>query len=219
MTVHVDQGRRRRAGSDAAGRRELRSGHRHPDDPDGRRRHVRDRAWSATTQSEVGDYKYTVPENAQHEHDIHAGPETLAESVSAAFNTVGEWTIVVRQQRHHGVRAQRQPGYQGRSTSTDGGSPDYRGIGVRTSQGDEIEVDRGGNERPAAQPAERHQQHRADHRRAVRRHAVRQRPPGNPRSGRSSTTASRSVPARSWATTTAWSRSTSTAWCRSTASS
>src|SRR6185436_7518222 len=40
-------------------------------------------------QSEVGDYKYTVPANAEHDHDIHFGPEVSA-SIALGSN-VADW--------------------------------------------------------------------------------------------------------------------------------
>ena len=96
-------------------------------------------------QSKVGDYKYTVPENAVHEHDIHAGPETLAESVSGAFDTVSEWTTSFS---NNGVTIVPLNGNLDIKNIevAGGGSPDYRGIGVENFEGDEVEVDRGGNE-------------------------------------------------------------------------
>src|SRR6185436_2619789 len=96
-------------------------------------------------QSKVGDYKYTVPENAEHDHDIHAGPETLAESVSDAFNTVGEWTSSFASNGITIVPLNGSLDIKNINVAG-GGSPDYRGIGVENFEGDEIEVDRGGNE-------------------------------------------------------------------------
>ena len=50
----------------------------------------------SATQSEVGDYKYTVPEDADHDHDIPAGPHELAESMSTAFDEVSRLGDLVR---------------------------------------------------------------------------------------------------------------------------
>ncbi len=96
----------------------------------------------SATQSEVGDYKYTVPENADHDHDIHAGPHDLAESMSAAFDEVSDWetsfggagiTLVPT----GGVLALRDLDVSG---------PEYRGIGVGSGDGDNSEVDNNGTD-------------------------------------------------------------------------
>ena len=65
--------------------------------------------------------------------------------MSGAFNTVGEWTSSFA---NNGITV---VALNGNLDIKDinvagGGSPDYRGIGVENFEGDEIEVDRGGNE-------------------------------------------------------------------------
>ena len=96
----------------------------------------------SATQSEVGDYKYTVPEDADHDHDIPAGPHDLAESMSAAFDEVSDWetsfggagiTLVPT----GGVLALRDLDVSG---------PEYRGIGVGSGDGDNSEVDNNGTD-------------------------------------------------------------------------
>lgn len=96
-------------------------------------------------QSKVGDYKYTVPENAEHDSDVHAGPETLAQSLSGDFSSVGEWTASFSGK---GITLSPIGGNLNvKSVNVAGGSnPDYRGIGVTNFSGDEVEVDLGGNE-------------------------------------------------------------------------
>ncbi len=98
-------------------------------------------------QSEVGDYKYTVPADAEHDHTILAGPVDLAQSVSGAFDTVGEWTSSFASK---GITIQPINGSHNLDIKNinvaGGGNPDYRGIGVENFEGDEVEVDRGGNE-------------------------------------------------------------------------
>lgn len=91
------------------------------------------------TQSEVGDYKYTVPEFADHDHDVHAGPETLAESMSADFDEVSEWTDSFAAE---GITLVPTNGSLAiKSVNVSG--PEYRGIGVGGG-GDETEVDNNG---------------------------------------------------------------------------
>jgi len=84
---------------------------------------------------QVGDYKYTVPESAEHEHggDKHVGPESTAESRSAAFDTVGEWVStfnaggITLEAQINGVTV---PGSLGVKNVNVAGPDDYRGIGV-----------------------------------------------------------------------------------------
>ena len=68
-------------------------------------------------------------------------------SVSDAFNTVGEWTTSFSSK---GITIEPTNGSHNLDIKNinvaGGGDPDYRGIGVENFEGDEVEVDRGGNE-------------------------------------------------------------------------
>ena len=86
------------------------------------------------TQSEVGEYKYTVPCDAEHAHDKHFGPESLAETRSADFDTVGEWTAAFSAD---GITLTNLGGTGFAIKNIDvnpkagfGGAEDYRGIGI-----------------------------------------------------------------------------------------
>jgi hypothetical protein len=86
------------------------------------------------TQENVGDYKYTVPADAEHDHDKHFGPESLAETRSGAFDTVGEWTAAFSAD---GITLTNLGGTGFAIKNIDvnpkagfGGAEDYRGIGI-----------------------------------------------------------------------------------------
>ena len=98
------------------------------------------------TQSEVGDYKYTVPENAEHEHDIHFGPEVSA-SIALGTN-VADW-----QSAFGGITVSALNGSLVIKSPIDvdpngAGAEDYAGIGVSFGESDEQEVDTQGNRGP-----------------------------------------------------------------------
>jgi VCBS repeat-containing protein len=94
----------------------------------------------SSIKAEIGDYKYTASQSTDHGPDTHAGPQTLAQSVSTAFDTVGEWTASfatagITLIPTNGALALRFLSVVG---------PDYRGIGVRSGEGDNHEVDANG---------------------------------------------------------------------------
>ncbi len=92
------------------------------------------------TQSEVGDYKYTVPEFAEHDHDKFGGPATLAESAGDGFDEVSEWT---QSFANAGIHLEMNTGALGLRT-LDVSGPEYRGIGINVGGGDNSEVDNNG---------------------------------------------------------------------------
>jgi VCBS repeat-containing protein len=90
----------------------------------------------SSSQDEVGDYKYTVPEFADHDHDKHAGPADAAESNGASFDTLTEWTNSFSAA---GITLVPTNGALAIKDINVAGPNDYRGIGV--SSGGEVEVD------------------------------------------------------------------------------
>jgi Mg-chelatase subunit ChlD len=97
-------------------------------------------------QNEVGDYKYTVPEDAEHEgHDKHAGPSDEAQSMSTDFDEVSEWTGSFAAA---GITLVPTNGSLAiKSVNVSG--PEYRGIGVGGA-GDETETDINGPDQSLA---------------------------------------------------------------------
>lgn len=94
----------------------------------------------SNTQSEVGEYRYTVPADADHAHDKHAGPGDLATSMSGSFDDVSEWVSSFGSAGITLVPANGNLALKVVSIS----GPNYRGIGVGDPVGGEAEVDNNG---------------------------------------------------------------------------
>ena len=90
----------------------------------------------STTQSEVGEYRYTAGDPPHHDSDVLGGPADTAASRSAAFDTLGEWTTSFTTA---GITLTPINGALAIKDINVSGPNDYRGIGV--SSGGEVEVD------------------------------------------------------------------------------
>ncbi|WP_119303265.1 DUF5801 repeats-in-toxin domain-containing protein [Dongia deserti] len=95
-----------------------------------------------SNQSLVGEYRYTVPADADHDIDYHIGP-SVSQSLTGDFDTVGEWVTAFDK---GGITIEPIGGQLAiKSVDVQGPpNPNYRGIGVSSGNGDEAEVDRFG---------------------------------------------------------------------------